>query len=421
MTRYSYDATDRALIASWATGRGDLAHTVARVPPGATDNQALDVVSALTSLSAALWRSYTHPAVAAGDPDAVDTEAWRRAESRAAFAMVPDWVAEPNLPEADGSLLMAYDQVEESAHSVGRTLYGIGDAELTEAVTGEVEVEIAAVQSAELGDLCGRAQQAVLLTRADASPVQVAAAHELLAADPLGSIEMFTDLDPTAAAVAAAHWLGAAAAVAADRAGIDPTQVVLEADDIESLCVLTPTLVLERLGIGESSRAIVIDLVEDAMHVAEGLLRDPGEIVERVAQINQQAAELGQHGEEMRQALLNEFRATVLDPARPALDLLEDLLGGIRGCWLLFHEHAEYEDGDDVDEDDEEEPDTEAEDELEDEDDAEDTEEDDAEDESESPDDEFEDDDTFAAHSKRIDAEFLAEVRAAARASAFLL
>ncbi|HEV2636709.1 MAG TPA: hypothetical protein VGX23_16275 [Actinocrinis sp.] len=399
MTRYSYDATDRALIASWATGRGDLAHTVARFPPDSTGNEALDIAAALAALSTALWRSYTHPAVAAGDPEAVDTEAWRRAESRAAFAMVPDWVARPNLPAADGSLLMAYDRVEENAHLVGRALHAVGDPELTESVAAEVEVEIAAVQSAELGDLGGRAQQAVLLTRADASPVQVAAAHELLAADPLGTIEVFTDLDPTAAAVAAAHWLGAAAEVAADRAGIDLSQVVAEADDIESLCVQTPTLVLERLSIGESPRAIVIDLIEDAMHVAEGLLRDPGEIVARVAEINQQAAELGELGEEVRQSMLTEFRATALDPARPALDLLEDLLGGIRGCWLLFHEHAEFVEGlaDDEDEGDE------------------------AEGGAGTLAQELEDDSALAEESERIDAEFLAEVRAAAQAGSFLL
>ncbi len=34
-------------------------------------------------------------------------------------------------------------------------------------------------------------------------------------------------------------------------------------------------------------------------------------------------------------------RATPLDPSRPAQDLLEDLLDGIRGCWLLYGEYAD--------------------------------------------------------------------------------
>ncbi|WP_190814196.1 hypothetical protein [Saccharopolyspora pogona] len=42
----------------------------------------------------------------------------------------------------------------------------------------------------------------------------------------------------------------------------------------------------------------------------------------------------------MRDALMLD-RATPLDPSRPAQDLLEDLLDGIRGCWLLYGEYAD--------------------------------------------------------------------------------
>src|SRR5947199_92941 len=83
----------------------------------------------------------------------------------------------------------------------------------------EVAAEVAAVESAELGDLSGRARQAVSLTREDASPLQVAAADRLLADDPFGSRKLFTDVDPTSAAVAAAHWLYAAASIASDVSG----------------------------------------------------------------------------------------------------------------------------------------------------------------------------------------------------------
>ena len=44
-------------------------------------------------------------------------------------------------------------------------------------------------------------------------------------------------------------------------------------------------------------------------------------------------------------AKLAELRATPLDPPRPALDLLEDLFAGIRGCRLLY-EQAEDDDRD---------------------------------------------------------------------------
>jgi hypothetical protein len=116
---------------------------------------------------------------------------------------------------------------------------------LTAAVLTDVETELAAVRDAELGGLSGRAVQAVLHTREDVSPVQVAAADQILADDPLGGEALFLRLDPTAASVAAAHWLQAAADVVATRSGIQATQVVAESDNIEALPHATPTAMLE--------------------------------------------------------------------------------------------------------------------------------------------------------------------------------
>ena len=61
-----------------------------------------------------------------------------------------------------------------------------------------------------------------------------------------------SELDATAAAVAAAHWLKAAAEVAADESSLAPEQVVMEADNIEALPHETPTLVLQSLAGGRS-------------------------------------------------------------------------------------------------------------------------------------------------------------------------
>jgi hypothetical protein len=41
-----------------------------------------------------------------------------------------------------------------------------------------------------------------------------------------------------------------------------------------------------------------------------------------------------------REQLMDSLRVTPLDPARPAPDLLEDLLAGIHGCWLVYEEYA---------------------------------------------------------------------------------
>lgn len=126
-----------------------------------------------------------------------------------------------------------------------------------------------------------------------ASPTQVAAADALLSTAPFGPIGLFEGIDPNAAAVAAAHWLCAAADVTARVAGCAPTRVVLEADDIESLEVETSTHVLERLNDGRSPREAVLDLI---------------------------------------------------GARRPARELLDDLLNGIWGCYLLFSEYAEFDD-----------------------------------------------------------------------------
>ncbi|MFE7799411.1 hypothetical protein [Nocardia sp. NPDC057440] len=337
MTRYAIDADRNALVAIWATGRGDLAATVAALPPISPD-QATSLASNLTTLSRFQWRTYTHPASAAGDPDIPNSEAWRRAEERRNFKEVDAAIRTPNLP-TDHGLLVSYSGVVESAHRVGRTLHSIDDLELRNTILAEVITEQAAIESAELGDLTGRARQAVELSRPDVSPAQVQAADELLRADPLGSIELFTELDPASAAVAAAHWLDAAAEVAGELARVPTVDVVVEADDIEALQVETPTMVLERLGEGETPTDIVVDLIAEAVSVSEGHVPAPWAVVSRVAEIEEQARKFDLDSD-TREALLAEFRISRLDPVRPALDLLEDLLDGIRGCLLLYTAHS---------------------------------------------------------------------------------
>ncbi|MEU1290535.1 hypothetical protein [Kitasatospora sp. NPDC005856] len=145
-----------------------------------------------------------------------------------------------------------YSPLVESAHRAGRALQAIGNADLTDAVLAEVGAELAAVESTELGDRTGRVRQAVLLSREGVSPVQVAAADRLLEQDPFGPDALFTQIDPTAAVVAAAHWLAASAKVAAAASGRSATSVLVEADNIEALPHGTPTLVLQLLEAGAS-------------------------------------------------------------------------------------------------------------------------------------------------------------------------
>lgn len=345
VTVYAFDETRHLLIRTGDTGAGFVADTVAGLAETAEPEDALGLADALTSLSRALWRTYTHPASAADSLD-VNTEGWRRQGERDAFGKVIGALTNPNLPR-NGYLTQSYIRVEETAHRVGRALHRLGDTAPTEHVVADVRSELDAVEHAERGDLSGRAKQAVCLTRADASPLQINAADELFREHPTGTDKLFTHLDPTAAAVAAAHWLQAAADVAAEAAECEPTDVVREADGIEALAVETPTHVLERLEDGETPREVVLDLIRTAMTAAEGRIADPDalpDLIEDAIAWNKQRRP-GEH--DPRAA--SQPRITLLDPARPAQDLLEDLLDGLRGCQLLYHD--EFEDDEDADTD----------------------------------------------------------------------
>lgn len=336
MSRYAFDDERHALMVCWGTGSGDVARTVAEPDASIPGTRIQRLAQALTDLSAAAWRTYTHPASAA-DSLEVNTEGWRRQGERDAFSLVSDALVRPNLPR-NGSMTHSYIPTEETAHRVGRALHGIDDAGLTVRIVTEVESELAAVEQAELGDLSGRARQAVMLTRTGASPVQVEAADRLLHEHPLGTENLFTDVDPTAAAVAAAHWLKAAAEIASGESGVTPTQVVVEADDIAALPHETPTLVLELMAGGATPYEAVTGLIRDAMAAAEGEIPDVESIPGRIETAEETARRYGQGDPRVRVELLKAIRTTPLDPARPARDLLEDLLSGIEGCWLLYLE-----------------------------------------------------------------------------------
>ncbi|CAM5709403.1 hypothetical protein BOQ63_015285 [Streptomyces viridifaciens] len=348
MTRYSVDPEQHELIAAWGTGEGDLATRLAAVPTGTNTATLMRLAGALTHLSEAAWRTYTHPASAAASMEP-NSEGWRRAEERKSFDEVPGAITRPNLPQ-DGMLDVGYSLLVESAHRAGCALHALDNADLTAAVLAEVGTELTAVENAELGDLTGRAGQAVLLSREGASPVQVAAADRLLEQDPFGPAALFTEMDPTAAAVAAAHWLAAAAAVTAAATGHSPTSVLVEADNIEALPHETPTLVLQFLEAGASPYDAVTGLVRHALHIADGLLPDPAGLREQLDDIDDN---LAQHTGPDTDTKDTGLRLTPLDPKRPAPDLLEDLLAGIHGCWLLHEEYDEPDNDEDEGWDDE--------------------------------------------------------------------
>lgn len=340
MTSYAVDVEGSTLIRTWPTGRGLRAAVVSVLPAEAGLERSLALAAGLTGLSAALWRCYTHPASAA-DSMEEGSEGWRRQQERDSFGVVVGNVLSPELPNEEAALVVSYDPVQEYAHRVGRALHAVGDLGLREAVRADVEAELEAVEMAERGDLTGRAVQAVVLSRAGASPVQVSAANAVLHDNPLGGRVLLEAFDPTAASVAAAHYVKAAVDVVAKVSGIEASDVLAAADDDEALPLEAPAEMLSLLEFSETAYSVVVGVVADAMLVSEGVVSDLGAIL--IQQEEQEADEAEDDDES------TPVRVTYLDPSRPALDLLEDLLSAIRGCRLLYEQYVEGEDPAEVD------------------------------------------------------------------------
>lgn len=328
MTRYAVDPARRELVRILATPVAEVASAVARLDVIEDVKIHQEIAAALTELSRALWHTYTDPASAALDDLSPNTEGWRREMERKGIARVAQALKNPDLP-INGYVVQPYVGIEGSAQQLGRLLHQVGNPDFTDSVSNEVEEEIRSIEQAESGDLSGRATQAVLLSRSSASPTQVAVAFDLLKADPFGSRELREQVDPTSASVAAAQWLLAAARVAARLSGTSAEAIVMEADNIEALSVATPTEVLGRLIEGDDPYEIVGELIRIAMAVADGYAIAP---VREPAMLPLYDTDF-----DGRTSL------SYLDPRRPAPDLLEDLLGGIYGAFLLWAEYHESE------------------------------------------------------------------------------
>lgn len=341
MSRYAL-TDDGHLLVAWPTGRADRAMILGEF--GRLNTEDLTrVTRALTQLAKALWTTYSEPssaAVDAHDPD----ELWRREKRESAVDEVRANIASPNLPDDDGMMLTSYNPVIESAHAVGRAMHDVEDPNLLAVVAEDVDREIDAVRRAVLGDMSGRAAQAATLTRAEASPTQVEEVHRALEVNPLGSRELFEVFEPAAAAVAAAEWLHAAARVVATDCDYEsPKSVVIEADAIEAMPVETMTAIISALEAGEGAQTLVTRLLREANAVAGGSLDDPSELLRTLNRVAEYA------GDDLSQVGV---RLCLLDPRRPAQDLLEDLIEGIRGCLLVFEDENVdvYEEEDSVEE-----------------------------------------------------------------------
>lgn len=336
MSRYAILPANQQLLVSWPTGSGDAAKLV-HTSMSASQELVSNLARCLTDLSQALWTCYERPASASRSLN-VNTEGWRRQSSREAFGKVITILQAANASGEEGASLIPYDPVELRAQATADCLGLIGDHDLTAAVIEDVRSEILAVERCEAGDLNDRGAQAVVLNRESVSPVQVQAAQELFRSHPLGDSQLMTDYEPAAAAAAAMQWFLAAVIVTSEITGTDASEVMVQADGIEVMPVGTLGVVLKKSTQGLDPVEIVSGLMREALYARDGKLPAaylPG-LQERQA-FADEVAKLKSQTEEEGEVFV---RLTVLDPVRPALDLLEDLLIGIRGCGLLFIEEC---------------------------------------------------------------------------------
>jgi hypothetical protein len=144
----------------------------------------------------------------------------------------------------------------------------------------------------------------------------------------------------TISCVAAAHWLQAAAEVVAEHLGVPPAAVIREAGTIEFTPQETPITVLDLMDSRLSPHQTVTSPVRNAMLIAEGLLPDVDTAARAIKEARRRAKT--HVGDEWA-------RLTPLGQRRPSRDLLEDLLAGIRGCWLVYPQCVDYDALGDVD------------------------------------------------------------------------
>ncbi|MGI5286342.1 hypothetical protein ACQEVF_23790 [Nonomuraea polychroma] len=335
MTRYAVDQVRNALIAYWSTGIGEVATTVAELPPGP---KALRLATCLTELSQTCWRCYTHPASAA-DQHGPGTIGWYRRRERDAFTAVVPALTRHHRPVNDASSATG---VEKIAYRVGRSLHALGAPRVTARIITEVAAELAAIEQAELGDLRARARQAVVLSREDASPLQVAQADAILHRHPFGTEELFTQIEPTAAAIAAAHWLHAAAVIIAGQSRLHPARLLTEVDRVKAAARDSLAEIIGAMNAGSSPWQAVMPMIRNALHVAEGHLRGVAQAKHRISAAEDLISRAHDNHPELDLGLESVYLPiSPINPSRPALDLLENLLTGIHSCWALYTHYAD--------------------------------------------------------------------------------
>ena len=101
---------------------------------------------------------------------------------------------------------------------------------------------------------------------------------------------------------------------------------------IEALPVETPSEVQRLFNFSDTTYGVVVEMVRGAMQVGKGSVADLGALLVEY--------DTGNDNDDP-DAEPRPVRISLLDPQRPALDLLGDLLSGIRACRLVYEEYVD--------------------------------------------------------------------------------
>ncbi len=276
---------DGAQVRLWAVWAGTGVRVVEPIASVAQQrrDQLARVCSALEWCSHALWRFYSEGWGSDGEHALID--AYREEYEaqgfeleccyqtfEAARAEIVRVLADPPLPSPEGELTVSYDSRVESASCLARALLALADDTVTAAAHAELERELDAVASADLGDLTGRAGQAVRQSRREASFTQVAAAHAALRAHAAGngSLDRLSQVEPSAAAHALAAWIVAGAHQHDELCGCwrEPTEIVHEAGEIQPIDTELGSCLLEAVEDGWEIAFALSKLIDE-----HGLIR----------------------------------------------------------------------------------------------------------------------------------------------------
>lgn len=297
MTTFAVNLETFDLTASWDTRYGHACEVAYTFPPSTHPPTAFSLARTLTDLSTTLWGFYV------------------------------DGVRPPTV----GALLVQLDPPDQDSSDeplndilrpLGSLAANTNDLGVVDCVRREVAAEHGAVFAATRGLFEGRGGQALTLSSSFVRGRHERAVRSLLRKQPSRPVEDFAQFDPTSAAAALLHAMWGAFFLVRDMCDLTPLEVLQRADRGEDVPIDRVLDLVELDVPGADAADVTTALVQHARAVAAGRVGPVDMLLDRVDLME---ATLGVD-------VAEETRLCLLDPSRPALDLIDLTTAGLRAC-----------------------------------------------------------------------------------------